>query len=83
MGHIPAEDSAIYEAKPAEAPSHDPSEETKVKELDLTTYPLPLGPLVDDIALQGVKGEPLPNGTFAYAYPSKRDRDFSAIIQTP
>ena len=73
---------SVLSTKPANAPSFDPSAETPVRLIDLTTYPLPLGPLIDDLVPQSLKGEPLPDGTFAYPYPAQRDRDFSAVIQS-
>lgn len=51
--------------------------------IPLNQYPLPLGPVYDDIIPQALKGEPSPqdDGTLVYPYPSERDRDFSTIIQ--
>ena len=53
--------------------------------IPLTTYPLPLGPLYEDLIPQAVRPEtdaPSVGGARTFAYPSQRTKDFSHIIQT-
>jgi len=63
--------------------SSEAAQSGKTTLIPLTTYPLPLGPLYEDIIPQAVRPESTSeDGTRVLAYPSQRTKDFSRIIQS-
>lgn len=60
-----------------------PNTNLAVPIIPLAQYPLPLGPLYDDIVPQALTGtaSPSDDGTLTYPYHSERDKEFSIIVQ--